>query len=266
MTFALKIGTSLLLHHDTSCSIVLLTSSDSFASTFFSLGQVLPTHRLRHSPHGGLYQPTITQAINLLSSPPHASIFTDMCYSTNGSDSFSAPAAYISNRHAWVHVFPEACCHQSSNSGLRYFKWGISRLILESEPAPEFIPMFIHGMQDIMPEDRAFPKFLPRINKKVKIVIGQSTDVDGVFGDYREAWKRLVEEKGGADLLRDDKEAVQLRISVAKAVRDEILRLRNTLGLPAEQDGTASLAETWAKEPQQRKFKSPVDGSLVNTH
>ena len=39
-------------------------------STFFTLGQLLPTHRIMYSPHGGLFQPTITQAIRLLSRGP----------------------------------------------------------------------------------------------------------------------------------------------------------------------------------------------------
>ncbi|KAJ4399834.1 Lyso-phosphatidylcholine acyltransferase, partial [Neurospora sp. IMI 360204] len=39
-------------------------------SAFFTAGQVLPCHRLKHSPHGGLFQPSLTQAIRLLSSQP----------------------------------------------------------------------------------------------------------------------------------------------------------------------------------------------------
>ncbi|KAK5988774.1 Tafazzin [Cladobotryum mycophilum] len=214
------------------------------SSTFFTLGQVLPTHRLWHSPQGGLYQPTIAQAIKLLSYPGLAKIPAEPTFSTDGTDSFPSPAAYSSNRHAWVHVFPEACCHQSKDNGLRYFKWGISRLILESDPAPEFIPMFIHGTQDIMPEERGFP--------------------DRLFGRYRTAWKRLVEKSSDPEFLMTGPEAVQLRIEVAKAVRDEVQKLRLSLGFPAEKDDSAALAETWANEPNIKKFKSPVDGSLVN--
>src|SRR4051794_29765156 len=39
-------------------------------SSFFTLGQVLPTHRLAHSTHGGLFQPTMTQTVRLLSHGP----------------------------------------------------------------------------------------------------------------------------------------------------------------------------------------------------
>lgn len=239
------------------------TISVRLSSTFFSLGQVLPTRRLWHSPLGGLFQPTMTQAIGLLSGPGQSSSFKGLSFSTDGKDSFPSPAAYSANRNSWVHVFPEACCHQSHESTLRYFKWGISRLILESDPAPEFIPMFIHGTQDIMPEDRGFPRFLPRIGNKIRVVIGKPANVDTLFRREREKWKQLVQ-KGDPEILTHGHEAVQLRIQVAKSVRDEVAKLRESIGLPPEQDETAALASTWSKEPNKRKFKSPVDGSLVN--
>lgn len=232
-------------------------------STFFSLGQVLPTHRYWHSPHGGAYQPTMTQALKLLSSPNSSENPGELTYSTNGKDSFLAPAAYTANRNAWIHVFPEACCHQNPESTLRYFKWGVARLILESDPAPDFIPMFVHGTQLIMPEDRGWPRWAPRIGNRIRMAIGEVTNVEELFGKHRAEWKRLVE-KGDPDSLRDGQEATQLRIEVAKAVRDEVEKLREAAGLPPEEDETAALAETWAKEPNKRKFKSPVDGSLVN--
>lgn len=205
----------------------------------------------------------MTQALGLLSGPKQAPGTFSASFSTDGKDSFVSPAAFAGNRASWVHVFPEACCHQSPDSSLRYFKWGVSRLILESDPAPEFIPMFIHGTQDVMPEDRGFPEFLPRIGKSIRVVIGEPTDVDAVFGRERAAWKKLVS-RGDPDLLTHGHEATQLRIQVAKSVRDEVAKLRESLGLPPEEDHTAALAETWSKEPNKRKFKSPVDGSLVN--
>jgi monolysocardiolipin acyltransferase len=95
------------------------------------------------------------------------------------------------------------------------------------------------------------------------MVIGKPTDVDELFGEQRAAWRRLVA-KGDPHLLTDGPEAVKLRIDVAKSVRDEVQKLRVSLGLPAEEDDSAALAETWDKEPNKRRFKSPVDGSLVN--
>jgi monolysocardiolipin acyltransferase len=205
------------------------------------------------------------QTIALLSGPATAPTPGEVSFTTDGTDSFFAPAAYAANRNAWIHVFPEACCHQSPDLGLRYFKWGVSRLILESEPAPEFIPMFIDGTQDIMPENRGFPRFLPRIGNHIRVAIGKPVNSDRVFGDYRRKWRKLAE-KASEEEKMNSLEAVQLRIDVAKAVRDEVLKLRESLGFPREQDETAALADTWSKEPNKRKFKSPVDGSLVNRH
>lgn len=231
------------------------------------MGKVLPTHRLWHSPHGGIYQPTMEQAIQLLSGGPHAGATPGpSTFSTNGEDSHLSPSSYAANRNAWVHVFPEACCHQNPKSTLRYFKWGVSRLILESDPAPEFIPMFVHGTQHIMPEDRGWPRWAPRVGNRIRVVIGEPTDVDALFGHHRAEWRRLVTATGDPESLRDSPEASQLRIDVAKSVRDEVEKLREAMGLEPDDDETAALAETWAKEPNKRKFTSPVDGSFINRH
>ncbi|QPH16911.1 hypothetical protein C2857_001649 [Epichloe festucae Fl1] len=205
----------------------------------------------------------MTRALGLLAGPKQTLTSNGSSPPTDGKHSFSAPAAYAANRGSWVHVFPEACCHQSPESTLRYFKWGVSRLILESDPAPEFIPMFIHGTQDIMPEDRGFPRFLPRIGNRIRVVIGKPIDLDVIFGQERAAWRQLVS-RGDPELLTHGHEATNLRIQVARSVRDEVGKLRESIGLPPEDDKTAALADTWSKEPNKRKFKSPVDGSLVN--
>ncbi|KAK6068827.1 acyltransferase [Seiridium cupressi] len=261
-------------------------------STFFSLGQVLPTHRLLYSQHGGAFQPTIPQAIRLLSAqpftgaqpgspPPHSSSIPDvpdpfttggLNYTTTGTDSFVAPSAYAQNRLAWVHVFPEGCIHQSSALSLRYFKWGMSRLILESDPMPDVLPMFIDGTQHMMSEERTFPRFLPRINKTFRVSFGELVDTERTFGDLRRRWQELVqkETKKGrllvmgelSDELKFGREAIELRIEVAKRVRAEIDRLRVSQGYP-EDDPKLALAETWAKEPPEKAFKSNVDGGLV---
>ncbi|KAK7749261.1 Lyso-phosphatidylcholine acyltransferase [Diatrype stigma] len=188
--------------------------------SFFYCGQVLPTHRGQHSPHGGLFQPTMSHAIRLLSSPPFITPrpegeegdysrydllpdpFTSgdgLTYTTNGTDRHPAPAAAPSwplqqsrNRHAWVHVFPEACVHQHPAADLRYFKWGVSRLILESEPAPDVVPVFIDGTQRAMSEDRGFPRFLPRPAGAVRVAFGDLLDAERAFGDLRARWRDLV--------------------------------------------------------------------------
>ncbi|KAI0481045.1 hypothetical protein GGR56DRAFT_302526 [Xylariaceae sp. FL0804] len=288
--------------------------------SFFSYGQVLPTHRHRHSPHGGLFQPTMTQAIRLLCAPPSAAApppppqggpqdgdgdhdpppdpFTAgglTYYTTDGADAVPAPSAHLRNRHGWVHVFPEACVHQHPALFLRYFKWGVSRLILEAEPAPDVLPVFVDGFQRVMPEGRGWPRFLPRARVDVRLAFGEALDADVAFGDLRRRWRDLVrrdrerqlreqekqpqhpQEGGGnkkshhplavgelTDELKYGAEATELRVEVARRVRDEVLKVRRGMGFADDGPAGFELAETWAAEPPKDAFKSNVDDSLVN--
>jgi monolysocardiolipin acyltransferase len=274
--------------------------TNKFLSSFFTFGQVLPTHRGAHSTYGGLFQPTISQAIRLLSSQPFSDTssstpvspvsmnpkcpdmvdpFTSgaLIYTTNGSDTFPAPSAYANRKYSWVHIFPEGRVHQHPQKTLRYFKWGVSRLILESETLPEIIPIFIDGNQEIMHEAREWPRFIPRAGKKIKIAFGEAVDGDKVFGDLRDRWKRLVKlqkealvRKGlSCDLevgeltegLKYTYEAVALRKEATKRVRMEVLKVRSSLGYPDE-DPKQGLVETWIEEGGSEKEKMK-DGSWV---
>ncbi|KAJ4304178.1 Lyso-phosphatidylcholine acyltransferase [Collariella sp. IMI 366227] len=91
-------------------------------------------------------------------------------------------AADICFANNWVHVFPEGCVHQHASTDLRYFKWGLARLILESDPAPDVLPMFIDGTQRVMHEDRGFPRFLPRVGRTVRVAFGEVLDYEGCLG------------------------------------------------------------------------------------
>ncbi|KAF9637554.1 Tafazzin [Lasiodiplodia theobromae] len=261
-------------------------------SLFFSLGQTLPCHRLAHSPHGGLFQPTITQAIRLLSRAPFSAPpaiqrdeptatdisdpFTSaaLTYTTTGHDSFPAPAAYLSRRHAWVHIFPEGKVHQKEDRTMRYFKWGVARLILESEPhCPDVVPMWVEGPQQVMHEGRTFPRFLPRPNKTVSVTFGERVDVEKVFGDLRARWRKLKEkEPGSAALevgvlsegLKYGKEAVELRKECTMRMREEVLKVRRSIGLPDE-DPKAGLVETWALEGPKNEGKMDDESWVKDT-
>ncbi|RFU34951.1 hypothetical protein B7463_g1385, partial [Scytalidium lignicola] len=256
-----------------------------------------------YSTHGGIFQSTITQAVRLLSSqpffssaypPPNVSSSSlspsspdiidpfsssSLTYTTNGTDSFPAPSAYPSRRHSWVHIFPEGRVHQHPTQSLRYFKWGVSRLILESEPMPEIVPVFIDGYQDVMPHDRNWPRFVPRAGKKIMIAFGESVDTEWLFGDLRKKWKELVRlqkealKKKGlptdmalgelTEELKYGQQAVELRIEVTKRIRNEVVKLRRSLGYP-EEDPKAGLVETWIEEGMTgNKSGRMEDGSLV---
>ncbi|KAK1756051.1 hypothetical protein QBC47DRAFT_378951 [Echria macrotheca] len=241
-------------------------------AAFFNYGQVLPTHRLKHSVHGGPFQPAVTQAIRLLSR--QSSVYPPF-YTTNGTDRVPTPAVHARNRHAWVHVFPEGLVHQHPSSDLRYFKWGVARLILEADPAPDVLPMFIDGTQNVMPEDRTFPRFAPRIGKRIRVAFGDVLDYEATFGDLKRRWDALVRRSrpgsGSLGELDDDdlkfgREAEMIRIEVARRMREEVLKVRGAMGGFPESDPKLGEAGTWAVDEgiKQKKYKSRVDGSDIN--
>jgi monolysocardiolipin acyltransferase len=270
-------------------------------------------HRIAHSKYGGIFQPTMTQVIRLLSdphatssqssetnftkisststSPPSPSSLppsdpfsaSQLTYTTNGMDSFPAPSFYPSRRHSWIHVFPEGKIHQHPDKIMRYFKWGVARMILESEPCPDVLAMWIDGPQIVMANERTFPRPLPRVGKDVSITFGERMDVEVVFGPFRERWREMVrrsEERNsvlhGEELawesqlgevhdqeLRYGAEAEQLRKEVTIAVRNEVLKVRRATGLPDE-DPKCSLVETWREEGSVDKVEGKMkDGSVV---
>ncbi|KAF2126184.1 hypothetical protein P153DRAFT_323342 [Dothidotthia symphoricarpi CBS 119687] len=262
-------------------------------STFFSLGQVLPTHRTAHSKHGGLFQPTITQAIRLLSRGPFVRVndapgkpetslsspdLSDpfsgghLTFSTNGEDTFPAPSAYMSRRHAWVHVFPEGMIHQTEDRIMRYFKWGVSRLILESDPMPDVVPIFIEGFDDVMDERRTFPKFIPRPFKNIRVTFGARLDAEEAFGDLRERWRQIrakEEAKAGSKLevgvlnnaLKYSEEVVSLRMECTRRVRQAVLDVRRQRGY-SDEDPKNNLATTWLREGPKADGRKD-DGSIT---
>ena len=195
-----------------------------------------------------------------------------LSYTTNGMDEIPAPSAYASRKHAWIHVFPEGKIHQHPDMTMRYFKWGIARMVLESEPCPDVVPMWIQGFDHIMHESRTFPRFLPRTGKSVSVTFGDKLDLERTFGDLRDRWRLLkekVQKAGGRDelgVLIDDElrtgaEVVKLREECTMRIRQEVLKLRISRGLSAE-DPKASLVETWRQEGGLDEGKM-ADGSWV---
>ncbi len=209
----------------------------------------------------------------------------ELTYTSTGDDVRAAPSSHPRNRHSWIHIFPEGLVHQHATTDVRYFKWGVARLILEAEPSPDVVPMFIDGTQHVMHEDRKFPRFVPRIGKQIRIAFGEKVDFEETFGDLRQRWRGLVQRRRLAQIsekadmhavemlgdLRDDelkygKEADEIRIEVARRVRESVLKVRASLGY-AESDPSYGYAETWVvdgKDPKKKKYKSKVDDSQIN--
>lgn len=156
---------------------------------------------------------------------------------------------------------------------MRYFKWGVSRLILESEPVPDLVPMFIDGFDLAMHESRTFPRFIPRGGKDISVTFGDKVDMEARFGDLRARWSQLKEkvQKQGGDagelgVVRNEElmtgpEAVRLREECTTRVREEVLKIRRSRGFPDE-DPKSGLVETWRLEGGAEEGKM-ADGSFV---
>lgn len=160
---------------------------------------------------------------------------------------------------------------------MRYFKWGVARLILESDACPDIVPMWIEGHNEIMHEHRAAPRWLPRVGKRCGVWFGENVGGESegnVFHELRERWRGLVEDdrrrrKGDpepevgvlSEELKYGAEAVKLREECTMRVRGAVLRVRRERGLPDE-DPKEGLVETWRAEGGKREGQMD-DGSLV---
>lgn len=154
---------------------------------------------------------------------------------------------------------------------MRYFKWGVARLILEASECPDVVPIWLEGFDQVMHESREFPRFLPRVGKEVSITFGQKVDREAVFGEYRRRWQNIrAKAERVAPETRDlpfgvlndqllyDPEAVELRKEVTKKVRDLVLDVRRTRGL-SDEDPKEGLVETWMQEGPKREGKMDDD-------
>lgn len=140
---------------------------------------------------------------------------------------------------------------------MRYYKWGVSRLLLEPSVQPIIVPMFITGLSDVMHESRKFPRFLPSVGKKVTLHVGDAVP-ESRFLDLRRAWCDLKDKNvGGGEWLKES-EAVELRIETTRRVRKEVVKLRCRVGFPEEEESAAKV-ETYALPGMRHK-----EGQLAN--
>jgi monolysocardiolipin acyltransferase len=139
-----------------------------------------------------------------------------------------------------MHIFPEGRVHQHPRYQFRYFKWGISRLILETDEVPDVVPIFIMGYDQVMHESRTFPRFLPRVGKDVTMIFGRKVE-EKEWEEYRREWKVLCKDVGWdgksemPEELRTGERAQDLRIKLTRRVREEVLKLRARKGWPDEE-------------------------------
>ncbi|KAL4403002.1 Lyso-phosphatidylcholine acyltransferase [Malassezia pachydermatis] len=88
----------------------------------------------------------------------------------------------------WVHIFPEGRVNVSTSTYLPRFKWGVSRLVLEGPKLPYVVPIWLSGFDQIMPQPRAPPTWMPRLGADITITFGAPIEVDPYAEAYA-AWQ-----------------------------------------------------------------------------
>ncbi|ODQ63213.1 hypothetical protein NADFUDRAFT_4515, partial [Nadsonia fulvescens var. elongata DSM 6958] len=211
------------------------------SASFFSMGQVLPIDRFGAGP----FQGAMDAAVHMLSpAVPYETM------DVSGQNETIIPALDKCDGVAdpqWIHVFPEGYVNQMlppHENSMRYFHWGVGRLIAEPSRPPIVVPMFAHGYEKAMSELRSgTSKYLPQnLGSKIEISIGKPICQDKI-NSYRQEWVKLVHNDPNEDTktfdeiserLRSGSEACQLRARIAAELREALAELRTNLGFRPE--------------------------------
>lgn len=230
-------------------------------SIFFSAGQVLSTKRFGAGP----FQGAIDASIRLLS--PDDTIY----YSKDKTNKSLPPI--IREKPSWVHVYPEGFVlqlHPPFSNSMRYFKWGITRMILESTKPPIILPIFTTGFENIATEDEektGFKHFIKNIGTEINVTFGQPLD-DSLIDSFRNEWNGLVKKYSkpeDTDLneeLKYGEEAQNLRSRLAGELREAVSRIRlEKRNLPKEDSRFKN--PSWWKRYTQTEGKSDPDVKFI---
>ncbi|GMM38819.1 lysophosphatidylcholine acyltransferase [Saccharomycopsis crataegensis] len=238
---------------------------------FFSLGKVLATERFGRGPFQGSidaairilspddtldleYYPTCVQAnikkssIQRLAKPEFIS--DKIKPSSTVIEKLKQSSPIQRSRPSWFHIFPEGFVLQlespHSNS-MRYFHWGVSRLVLESTKSPIILPIFSTGFEKIAPESAAespLERFLPRnFRHEINVIFGDPIN-DAIIDGFRAEWRKLVDKHYDpanpfdlSEKLKFSKEAEELRSRIAATLREAVAEIRHNAGnFPVEDD------------------------------
>lgn len=249
--------------------------SNKFLSWFFNFGKILGTKRFGEGP----FQGSLEAAIRILSpddtldlefgplvkneekplliqeanngrvKPEIEKLAPQVQPSSLSTNLLKSKSPFIRNKTSWFHVFPEGYVlqlHPPHNNSMRYFKWGVSRLILESTRAPIVVPVFTYGFEKVAPEDSAekgILRYLPaNLKSEIHINIGSPID-DATIEGYRTRWrdlcKKYIDPRNPSDLseeLKYGSEACSLRSEVAARLRDAVSNIRESLHVFNKED------------------------------
>lgn len=265
-------------------------------SWFFNLGKILGTQRFGHGP----FQGSLDAAIRILSpddtldlefTPGVKEVQKPMLIqevsvnpeevkhlvhkykpSAESTNILMSKSPFIRSSTSWFHVFPEGFVLQLQephNNSMRYFKWGVSRLILESTVSPVVVPIFSSGFEKIAPEqadeaNMGLKRWLPsNLGAEIHISIGDAIS-DEVIDKYRQRWRQLCEKYidplNPTDLseeLRNGKQAQSLRSEIAAELRDAVFKIRESLGIFKPEDPRFKDPKFWKEYTRTEGMSNP---------
>ncbi|KAG7661683.1 TAZ1 [[Candida] subhashii] len=273
--------------------------SNVFQSWFFNLGKILGTKRFGEGPFQGsldaairilspddtldleytpgvkdVEKPLVLQKVNNFLNRPNSKETSKLVKfvkpSPESTNVLMSKSPFIRTKTSWFHVFPEGFVLQlkepHSNS-MRYFKWGVSRLILESTRAPVVVPLFSFGFEKVAPEDAAdegLQRWLPaNFGAEIHVCVGDIIP-DANIEKYREKWRSLVKKyidpKNPFDLseeLKYGEKAQKLRSELASYLRGEVLKIRESLGIFNPEDPRFKDPKYWKEFTSSEGLSDP---------
>ncbi len=182
----------------------------------------------------------------------------------------------------WVHLFPEGYVNLSRKMTLRRFKWGVSRMIVESARTnvdaegnksrllPDIVPVWITGFDQVMPEQRAWPRGLPRLGARISVHFGEPVS-PSELAPYLDAYEHAgssVEGAPGLDDLKTWGEQLDLSLpTVAASPEHSIFPPVTPLkipegGFPAPLPGSPAAIAASADSPRKQVIRSRLAGFL----
>lgn len=267
-------------------------------SVFFNLGRILGTKRFGVGPFQSSLDaairilspddtldlefsriapkekiPTLIQEVNNVTgiAPESVSSLVKKVIPTPETTSIlMSKSPFIRSKTSWFHVFPEGFVLQlkePNQNSMRYFKWGVSRLILESTRTPVVLPIFGYGFEKIAPEDKdsGSLRWLPQnMGADIQITFGDPIP-DEKLEQYREEWRKLCKKYPNtenpndlAQELRDGKEVQLLRADLAGLLRLHVLQIRGSLGRFPPEDAKFASPAFWKDYTNSEGASDPL--------
>ncbi|CUM68195.1 uncharacterized protein PRCAT00005914001 [Priceomyces carsonii] len=269
--------------------------SNKALSWFFNLGKILGTDRFGVGPFQGSIdaairilspddtldleytpgvqeaaKPLILQEVNNLKPTVSKELVNFAKPGPETTNVLMSKSPFIRNKTSWFHVFPEGFVLQLEephNNSMRYFRWGISRLILECTRAPVVVPIYTYGFEKVAPEDTAgkgIQRWLPaNVGAEIHIHIGSQVS-DKLIEDYRQKWRQLckkyIDPENPKDLtpeLKTGSEAQHLRSDLAADLRDAVLGIRNSIGFFKPEDPRFKSPKFWKEFTKTEGLSDP---------